>query len=103
MQCLVRASFLALAGLISFSASALAQYSVQSLQLNQDSSGNSPLQIDWNRDGIPDFLASGDSNQNLISNVKTGTYTYQTAPGLAGAIGDFNNDGRIDQAVASIN
>jgi len=103
MQCLIRASLLGLAGLVSFSAISQAQYTVQPLQLNQNGSGNYPLQIDWNRDGIPDFLASGDSNQNLISNVKTGTYTYQTAPGLEGAIGDFNNDGKIDDAFASIN
>jgi hypothetical protein len=63
------------------------QYTVQSLQLNQNNSGDYPLEYDWNRDGIPDFLASADTNQNLISNSKTGAYTYQKAPGsLEGAI-----------------
>jgi hypothetical protein len=104
MKLLIRASLLALAGLLPFAVSSQAQYTVQSLQLNQDNPANYPLQYDWNRDGIPDFLASGDTNQNLISNSKTGTYTYQKAPGsLEGAIGDFNNDGKIDYAFASIN
>jgi hypothetical protein len=103
MQCLIRASLLGLAGLVSFSAISQAQYTIQPLQLNQDNSANYPVQFDWNHDGIPDFLASGDTNQNLISNSATGTYTYQTAPGLEGAIGDFNNDGKIDYAFASIN
>jgi hypothetical protein len=103
MQCLIRASLLGLAGLISFSTTSQAQYTVQSLQLNQDNSANYPVQFDWNHDGIPDFLASGDTNQNLISNSATGTYTYQKAPSLGGAIGDFNHDGKIDYAFASIN
>ena len=104
MHSLVRASILALAGLVPFSASSQTHYTIQSLQLNQDGAGDWPLQYDWNRDGIPDFLASGDTNQNLISNSKTGAYTYQKAPGsLEGAIGDFNNDGKFDYAFASIN
>jgi hypothetical protein len=104
MKLLIRASLLALAGLLAFAVSSQAQYTVQSLQLNQNNAGDYPLEYDWNRDGIPDFLASADTNQNLISNSKTGAYTYQKAPGsLEGAIGDFNNDGKIDYAFASIN
>lgn len=62
MHSLVRASLLALAGLLPFSASSQTHYTIQSLQLNQNNEGNYPLQFDWNRDGIPDFLASANTN-----------------------------------------
>ncbi len=93
-----RSGLIGLVALAAMSAASQAQYSVQSLSLT----GSLPLQIDWNHDGVPDFISQGiASNQNLISS--NGTYVYQqlNAPTSPQVLGDFNNDGVLDFATAA--
>jgi len=77
-----------------------AQYSVQSHLLNVDGDGV-PFQVDWNLDGVPDFLGSNQTNQNLLS--ANGSYSYKTLvlPSIPQVTGDFNRDGNLDYATGS--
>lgn len=97
MRLLITAGLVVLAGFYCAPAAAQGKYTVTPYSLNGDTPlSTNPLQIDWNRDGVPDFLASSDLNQNLIST--NGAYVYKTLnmPFYPGATGDFNNDGQLD-------
>lgn len=75
------------------------QYSIRPYTLNVDNDGDYPLQLDINRDGVPDFLGG---SQNLVS--ANGGYSYQsmsTPPAMGVGIADFNNDGISDYVTGS--
>jgi len=78
------------------------QYSVKSYPL-QSVTGNVPLEVDLNRDGVPDFIGGTQSYQNLISS--NGTYAGKSLGSSTpeGAVGDFNHDGILDYAIGSGN
>jgi hypothetical protein len=60
---------------------------------------------DFNSDGIPDLLVSGDTGAYLQLGKGDGTFTPAprgTLPGAGNAVlADFNNDGKLDVAIAS--
>lgn len=78
------------------------QYSVKSYPL-QSVTGNVPLEVDLNRDGVPDFIGGAQAYQNLLSS--NGTYAGKSLGSLTpeGAVGDFNHDGILDYAIGSGN
>jgi hypothetical protein len=86
--------------LLLFPVTSHSQYSVKPYALSVDGDGV-PFQVDWNRDGIADFLGSTQSNQNLIS--ANGAYSYESLgiSVMPQAIGDFNKDGNLDYATGS--
>jgi hypothetical protein len=101
MRLSLNGSALIAACLLLLPAASHSQYSVKSYPL-QSVTGNVPLQVDLNRDGVPDFIGGAQSYQNLIST--NGTYAGKSlgiAPG--GAVGDFNHDGILDFAFGSGN
>jgi hypothetical protein len=77
------------------------QYSVKSYPLQ--AADGIPLQVDANRDGVPDFIAGGETYQNLFS--ANGTYSGKSLSSLVpeDAVGDFNHDGILDYATGSGN
>jgi len=81
-------------------AASWSQYSIKSYTLNVDDDGDYPLQIDINRDGVPDFLGG---SQNLVS--ANGAYSYKSAAAFRAqgtGYGDFNNDGIPDYVTGSV-
>ena len=101
MRPIVNGSALIAACLFLIPTASYSQYSVKSYPLQ--AADGIPLQVDANRDGVPDFIAGGQSYQNLFS--ANGTYSGKSLSSLVpeDAVGDFNHDGILDYAVGSGN
>jgi hypothetical protein len=102
MRLSMNGSALIAACLLLVPAASHSQYAVKSYHL-QSVTNTVPLQVDLNRDGVPDFIGGGESYQNLFS--ANGTYSGKSLSSLVpeDAVGDFNHDGVLDYAVGSGN